>query len=267
YDPQRTGISHAKFIIGQNDVMEFPNGTSDIAVNQGMWAVTLRVIKALDVAGVSETISDAAIENAENAYRSYYDPQLKRVRPAKDVTDAIGFEEIFPEFLSLWIFNHKILTDEMVQNHLDRIPTMLPRKNAPHPEVGTVRPILIGLTKDGWRYATESWHPMVGEQHASRYSEHRMDGVYYNGGSWMRIEICGYATGKLHGWAKADAAIENRLWAEINIDPDFPTSQEYLATDPANPFFGAHRVFAWNTFVFQALQMAHLRNVSMDGEN
>ena len=97
YDPQLSGISHAKFIIGQNDVMEFPNGTSDIAVNQGMWAVTLRVIKALDVAGVSETISDVAIENAENAYRSYYDPQLKRVRPARDVTDAIGFEEIFPE--------------------------------------------------------------------------------------------------------------------------------------------------------------------------
>jgi hypothetical protein len=89
-----------------------------------------------------------------------------------------------------------------------------------------------------------------------------MDGVYYNGGSWMRIEICGYATGKLHGWTKANAAIENRLWAEINVDPDFPTSQEYLATDPANPFFGAHRVFAWNTFVFQALEMAGMRKTT-----
>jgi hypothetical protein len=213
---------------------------------------------------VSDSISDAAIENAENAYRGYYDPQLKRLRPAAKVTDAIGFEEIFPEFLSLWIFSRKILTDEMVINHLDQIPTMLPRKNAPHPEVGTVRPILIGLNQHGWHYFTESSHSMVGDEHASRYSDHRMDGIYYNGGSWMRIEICGYVTGKLHGWTKADAAIENRLWAEINIDPDFPTSQEYLPTDPSHPFYGMHRVFAWNTFVFQALQIAGLRGTDMD---
>jgi hypothetical protein len=147
----------------------------------------------------------------------------------------------------------------MVRNHLDQVPAMLLRKDAPHPQVGTVRPILIGLTKDGWRYASESWHPMVGNEHASRYLEDRMDGVYYNGGSWLRIEICGYVTGKLHGWAQADDAITNRLWAEINIDPEFPTSQEYLATDPAHPFFGFHRVFAWNAFVFQALEMAGLR--------
>jgi hypothetical protein len=80
----------------------------------------------------------------------------------------------------------------------------------------------------------------------------------------MRIEICGYVTGKLHGWKEADRAIANRLWAEINIDPDFPTSQEYLATDPAHPDFGFHRVFAWNSFVFQALQMAGLRTPGME---
>lgn len=262
YDPQHTGIARAEYMIGQNDVIEFPSGTSDIAVNQGMWAVILRVIKELNISGVSDQITDAWIQNAENAYRSYYDPKLRRVLPARNVTDAIGFDEIFPEFMSLWIFHHKILTDEMVQNHLDQIPTMLSRKDAPYPRIGTVRPILIGLTRNGWRYESPGWHPMVGDEHASRYSEHRMDGVYYNGGSWMRIEICGYVAGKLHGWTKADAAISNRLWAEINIDPDFPTSQEYLATDPAHPFFGFHRVFAWNSFVFQALELAGLRSAN-----
>lgn len=269
YDPLRTGICRAQFIIGQNDVMEFPSGTSDIAVNQGMWAVTLRVIKALGIAGISDQISDSRIENAENAYRRYYDPELKRVRPAVGVTDAIGFEEIFPEFLSLWLFNRKILTDEMVRNHLDQIPAMLPRKDAPYPEAGTVRPILIGLTKqgNGWRYASEEWHPMVGNQHAAGYANHAMDGIYYNGGSWMRIEVCGYVTGKLHGWKEADRAIANRLWAEINIDPDFPTSQEYLATDLAHPFFGFHRVFAWNSFIFEALEIAGLRTPGMDAHD
>ena len=262
YDPGESGICHAQFIIGQNDVIEFPQGTTDIAANQGMWAVTLRVIKELAIPNVSETISEEHIAKAEEAYRSYYDPSLKRLRPARDVTDAISFDEIWPEFLSLWTFHRKILTDEMVQNHLDHIPVMLPRRDAPHPELGgTVRPILIGLTDESsaWSYFTEKWHPMVGNEHAARYKNHNMDGIYYNGGSWLRIEICGYVAGKLHGWKKADASIENRMWAEINIAPDFPTSQEYLATDPAHPNFGFHRVFAWNSFVFEALELAGLR--------
>lgn len=265
YDPERTGVCHAHFIIGQNDVMEFPEGTTKIAANQGMWAVTLRVMKELAIPGVSDQISEAYIAKAEDAYRSYYDPNLRRLRPARNVTDAISFDEIWPEFLSLWTFKRKILSDEMVQNHLDHIPPMLPRSDAPHPELGgTVRPILIGLTDQDWRYLTDKWHPMVGDEHAKRYANHAMDGIYYNGGSWLRIEICGYVAGKLHGWKPADAAIENRLWAEINIDPKFPTSQEYIATDPAHPDFGAHRVFAWNTFIFQALELAGLRKPEAD---
>jgi hypothetical protein len=265
YDPEHTGICHANFIIGQNDVMEFPQGTTEVAANQGMWAVTLRVIKELAIPGVSERITDDYIAKAEDAYRSYYDPNLKRLRPARQVTDAISFDEIWPEFLSLWAFHRKILTDEMVQNHLDHIPVMLPQRDAPHPELGgTVRPILIGLTDHGWSYFTDKWHPMVGNEHGARYANHAMDGIYYNGGSWLRIEICGYVAGKLHGWKPADAAIENRLWAEIHIDSNFPTSQEYIATDPKHPNFGFHRVFAWNTFVFQALELGGLRPAEAD---
>jgi hypothetical protein len=51
---------------------------------------------------------------------------------------------------------------------------------------------------------------------------------------------------------------------ETTISPDFPTSQEYLATDPRHPVFGYHRVFAWNAFVLQALEIAGLRNPEMD---
>lgn len=77
-----------------------------------------------------------------------------------------------------------------------------------------------------------------------------MDGVYYNGGSWMRIEICGYVTGMLHGWGPAKKAIAK--------------SQEYLATAPGNPFCGYHRVFALNSFVLQALELAGMRTPDMD---
>jgi hypothetical protein len=267
YDRRHDGVCWAQFVMGQLDVISFPEGTSDICQNQGMLAVTLRVIKELRIPGVSDGISDEYITKAEEAYRSYYNPALKFVCPARDVSDAIGFAEIFPEFLSLWLFRHKMLTDEMLINHLERIPVLLPRKDAPFPELGgTVRPIFIGLKKDseGWEYFSDSWHPMISKEHGANYANHNMDGIYYNGASWMRIEICGYVAGKLHGWKKADKAIANRLWAELNIPYDFPASHEYLATDARYPFFGYHRVFAWNAFILQALEMAGLREPAAD---
>ena len=216
----------------------------------------------------SETLPEEYIGRAEvSLYRGYYDPARKFMRPARDIADAIGFAEIFPEYLSLWLFKRKILTDEMVVNHLNRIPAIIPRSDCPYPESGgTVRPILIGFPegRKDWSYFTNKWHPMVSDSFATNYANHAMDGIYYNGGSWMRIELCGYVTGQLHGWSGARKAIANRLWAEINISQDFPTSQEYLATDPAHPFFGYHRVFAWNSFILQALEQAGLRSPQMD---
>ena len=178
--------------------------------------------------------------------------------------------------IAIWLFSRKLLTDEMVTNHLDRIPVMMPRAECPFPQAkGTVRPILIGIReadkpdKNGkqWSYFDEKWHPMISDSFAATYANHSADGIYYNGGSWMRIEICGYVAGMLHGWSPAKEAIANRLWAELNIAPEFPTSQEYIATDPANPYYGYHRVFAWNSFVLQALELAGLRTPSMDPDN
>jgi len=267
YDPRREAVCHAQFVMGQLDIIRYPEGTSAICENQGMLAVTLRTIKELQIPGLSETLSEEYIGRAEALYRSYYDPARKFMRPARDIADAIGFAEIFPEYLSLWLFNRKILTDEMVVNHLDRIPAIMPRSESPYPEAGgTVRPILIGLPegRKDWSYFTSKWHPMVSDSFATNYANHAMDGIYYNGGSWLRVEICGYITGKLHGWPGASKAIANRLWAEINISPDFPTSQEHLASDPAHPFFGYHRVFAWNSLVLQAMEQAGLRSPEMD---
>jgi hypothetical protein len=155
----------------------------------------------------------------------------------------------------------------MIVNHLDRIPAIMPRSDCPFPDAGgAVRPILIGFreSRRDWSYFTNRWHPMVSDSFATNYASHAMDGIYYNGGSWMRIEICGYVTGLLHGWTGARKAIANRLWAEINIAPEFPTSHEYLATDPAHPFFGYHRVFAWNSFILRALEQAGFRSPGMD---
>ena len=266
YDPQREAICTAQFVIGQLDVIHYPEGTRILCENQGMLAVLLRVIRELRIPEVSASISESYIAKAEQEYRSYYDAKRGFFFPARNITDAIGFPDIFPEFLSLWLFKRPILTDEMVVSHLNHIPVMLRREDCPYPgEGGTVRPIFIGAPEGTeWSYFTDDWHPMVSDSYALSYANKEADGIYYNGGSWMRIEICGYVTGKLHGWQKADHAIANRLWAEIHTDEDFPTSQEYLPTNPGNPFYGYHRVFAWNSFVLQALEMARLRDPAMD---
>lgn len=266
YDPQREADCTAQFVIGQLDVIHYPEGTRILCENQGMLAVLLRVIRELQIPVISSSISESYIARAEEKYRSYYDPKRGFLFPARNITDAIGFPDIFPEFLSLWLFKHPILTDEMVVNHLNHIPVMLPRQDCPHPgEGGTVRPIFIGLREgNNWSYFTETWHPMVSDTYAASYANKAADGIYYNGGSWMRIEICGYVTGKMHGWRKADHAIANRLWAEIHADQSFPTSQEYLPTNRGNPFYGYHRVFAWNSFVLQALEIAGFRRPVMD---
>ena len=220
-------------------MIEYP----EICENQGMFAMILCVIKELKIAGVSDRISEDYIEKAEAAYRSYYDAERKIVRPARSVTDAVGFGEIFPEFLRLWLCGPK--TDDMVVNHLDRIPVLLPNKDCPCPEAGgSVRPIFIGLQPDGgWGYVTDNWHPMISSTHAANYANHNMDGIYNNGSSWMRIEIWGYAAGKLHGWNKADHAIANRLWAQIHtslgLNPRSPRDttarHESLALPSAYP--------------------------------
>jgi len=267
YDPKREAICTAQFVMGQLDVIQYPEGTKILCENQGTLAVLLRVIRELQIPDLSASISESYIAKAEEAYRSYYDADRGFLCPARNIQDAIGFSDIFPEFLSLWLFKHKILTDEMVIGHLSRIPVMLPNRECPFPgEGGTVRPIFIGLEerKSEWAYFTERWHPMVSDSFAVGYGGKAADGVYYNGGSWMRVEVCGYVTGKLHGWSRAEHAIANRLWAEIHTDEDFPTSQEYLPTDFKNPFFGFHRVFAWNSFVLLALEMAQLRTPEMD---
>jgi hypothetical protein len=267
YDPKREAICTAQFVMGQLDVISYPKGTNILCENQGMLAVLLRVIRELQIPEVSASISESYIAKAEEEYRSYYDASRGFLFPARNIHDAISFPDIFPEFLSLWLFKRAILTDEMVVSHLNHIPAMLPRKDCPYPaEGGSVRPIFIGLPTAGreWSYFTDKWHPMVSDSYAASYADKATDGVYYNGGSWMRIEVCGYVTGKFHGWQRAEHAIANRLWAEIYTDEDFPTSQEYLPTDLKNPFFGYHRVFAWNSFVLQALEMAKLRAPEMD---
>ena len=63
----------------------------------------------------------------------YYDAERGFPSPARNIQDAIGFADLIPEFLSLWLFKRKLLKDDMVVSHLNHIPVMLPNRACPFP--------------------------------------------------------------------------------------------------------------------------------------
>lgn len=234
------GICSARFVLGQNDCVEYPNRTSDLSVNQGMLAVTLRVAQELGMPVKNETI-----EKANAAYRAFYDAKRGYLLDNRAYPYVITFNSLLPEFVSLWLFNTPILTSEMVNNTLDKVPV----KNGNSP--------LIFHVKN--TYFTNENKPFSPNLFWD-------NGIYYNAGSWMREEICGYIAGMKHGWKPAEKRILDRLKTEITLNPDEPFSHEFLPYDLSVPgcWWPSTRVFSWNVFVLRALEVAGMRTPDQD---
>lgn len=262
FDSLGDGICRSHFPLCQVDIIDFNPKTDRLAVNQGMLAIALRTIKELGF-----DISTAHIEKAEQAYRDFYDPKRKHLLYDKKYPDLISLTDLEPEFYSLWLFKKPILTDEMVINHLERVPALNKVSNSPHPEFGTTAPILIHLTKDkkGFAYLSKNYQPFekFGEEN---YSDGKNDGYYYNGGSWLRGEYCAYVAGLKHGWKDAKPRMENRLWAEIYLNPKWPFSKEFIPTQwtTTDSWWPSTKGLCWNVFVLMADEVAGLRTPDMD---
>ena len=262
FDEDRDGICASHFTLSQVDINEYNPKTSDLAVNQGMLAIALRTIKELGY-----DISDSYLEKAEKAYLDFYDTTRKHMMFDKDYPDIITFTDLEPEFFSLWLFNKPMLTDEMVINHLEQIPILNKVSNSPYPEYGTTAPVCIRLTEDekGYAYLTSDYQPFR-EFGVSNYKNGARDGMYYNGGSWMRAEYCGYVVGLRHGWKKAEKLMENRAWAEINLNPNWPYSKEFIPTKwtTTDSWWPSTRGLCWNVFILMADEVAGFRTPEMD---
>lgn len=240
YDPDGDGICVAEFVLGQNDVVEYPNKTSDLAVNQGMLAITLQVAKELGL-----PVSQDYIERANQGYRNFYDKKKGYLVDNRQFPYSITFNSLLPEFVSWWLFDKPILTSEMVINTLNKVPS----KDGYSP--------LIFHEKD--TFFTMENKPFS----PNMFWE---NGIYYNGGSWMREEICGYVAGLKHGWKDAEKRIKDRLTTEITLHPDEPFSHEFLPFDLSVPgcWWPSTRVFSWNVFVLRALEVAGMRSPVQD---
>ncbi len=262
FDSDRDGKCKSHFSLSQVDIVDFNPKTDRLAVNQGMLAIALRTIKELGF-----DISETYIQSAEEEYRNFYDFKRKHLLFDRNFPDVITLTDLEPEFFSLWLFNRPILTDEMVKNHLNLIPVINKVTNSPHPEYGTAAPICVRLINDGedFSYLSGDYQPFekFGEEN---YSNGKSDGFYYNGGSWFRAEYCAYVTGLKHGWEKAEILMENRIWAEVYLNPEWPFSKEFIPTKYStfNAWWPSTKGLCWNIFILMANEVAGLRTPQMD---
>ncbi len=262
FDSAHDAICRSHFSLSQIDIVDFEPKTDRLCVNQGMLVIALRTIKELGF-----DIPEDYIEKAEQEYRNFYDTQRLHLLFDRKYPDIITLTDLEPEFFSLWLFSRPILTDEMVINHLEKMPILNKVPGSPHPEYGTTAPICVRLTNDGkgYAYLSGDYQPFdkFGE---ANYSNGQNDGYYYNGGSWMRAEYCAYVVGLKHGWEKAGKLMENRVWAEINLNPEWPFSKEFIPTKwtSTDSWWVSTKGLCWNVFILMADELAGLRTPEMD---
>ncbi len=161
-----------------------------------------------------------------------------------------------------------MLTDEIVQNQLNLIPALNKVSGSPHPEMGTTAPVLIRLIKRQTRLCLSQQRTISHSKHSEHenYADGKNDGYYYNGGSWLRPEYCAYVTGMKHGWTPAGNRMENRIWAEINLNPDWPFSKEFIPTkwETTRSWWPSTKGLCWNIFILMADEVAGIRTPDMD---
>lgn len=262
FDPDGDGLCESHFTLSQVDINKYIPKTDKLAVNQGIFAIALKTIKELGY-----DISDAYIQKVVAGYLDFYDTERKHLLFDRDFPDVITMTDLEPEFFSLWLFNEPMLTDEMVINHLEQMPILNKVPNSPHPEFGTTAPVCVRLddSDKGYSYLTADYQPFR-EFGEANYKDGARDGFYYNGGSWMRPEYCAYVVGLRHGWTKAKPLMENRAWAEINLNPNWPYSKEFIPTKwtATDSWWPSTRGLCWNVFILVANEVAGLRTPEMD---
>jgi len=189
-----------------------------------------------------ESIKGTSSIKTVQEYRNFYDKGRGYIVSDRDFPYVISLSDLMPEFVSWWLWDTPMLDSQMVISTLNKVPV-----------VNDCSPLIFHVRDT---FFTEANKPFLPEQMWP-------DGQYYNGGSWMRNEICAYVAGKKHGWEPAEERIEKRMLAEINLNYDEPFSHEIIPMDLSQPdcWWPSARVFSWNVFTLIALDVAELRNL------
>jgi hypothetical protein len=234
FDPDGDGIVLVNNPQSSADVV-WQNRPCRFAVSQGYYALALRVARELGV-----EIAESDIESAERAYRGYYadygaEGMFLNSFPDNQLGEGgtpvgiLSHVDLIPEFLSLYLFDHAMLTPEIVIATLEKYPI-------------SSEGLMPSFCLANGQFFTRDNNPFSG----GLYWE---PGTYWNGGSWLQMQYISLAVGKMHGWAKAEDLMRRRLDAELTFDPDNPVSREFLACNGNPQDSSIHRVFGWNVFI------------------
>ncbi len=244
FDPDGDGIVLVNNPQSSADVV-WQDRPARFAVSQGYYALALRVARALGV-----EIAEGEIESAEAAYRGYHAdygaegaflhsfPDNHLGEGGKPV-GIISHVDLVPEFLSLYLFDHPMLTSEIVIATLEKYPV------GPHG-------LMPSFCRADGQFFTRDANPFS----RGLYWE---PGTYWNGGSWLRLQYTALAVGKEHGWDKAEPLLRQRLEAELTYDAENPVSREFLSCNGSPQDSSIHRVFGWNVFVLTVNQWLNRR--------
>lgn len=247
---------------GWFDVFDLKGQRVRFAHMQGEFAVALRCAKELGL-----NVSSSEIESAVEGYRNCYDPNDGYIPfgLAPQFKTMLSPTTLLPEFMSLWLFDKPLLSDEVVVNTLDSIDRVWRKKRAGGYAVPNI------IRSDGQFQSRENktfaeslwWEP----------------GIYHNGGSWLLYEYLSYVAGYHHGWkpkyvgSSALERMSKRLELEFSEELE-PDSHEYIpltkaidtpgsvwdgSSDSGVPGPPGSKVFGWNAFVIIANEVAGIR--------
>lgn len=234
FDPDGDGIVLVNNPQSSADVV-WQDHPCRFAVSQGYYALALRVARALGM-----EITEDEIAAAEAAYRGYYadygaEGAFLHAFPDNHLGEGgaplgiISHVDLVPEFLSLYLFDHPMLTPEIVITTLEKYPVS--------PEG-----LMPSFCRANGQFFTQENNPFSGGLYWK-------PGTYWNGGSWLRLQYMALAAGKVHGWRKAEQLMRQRLEAELTYDWDNPVSREFLSCNGKPQDSSLHRVFGWNVFL------------------
>ena len=154
-----------------------------VAFKQGLAAVALRAAFSL---GITEDLYSAAF--AEKGYRrlaEQYDGRL----PLSLKTGWRDVSALYPEYLSIVLFNQKMLDDAVVKNTIASFATRTP-EDTEIPDVG----FRVILDEEGGYIPEDRFIAVT-------FPQEFMDtpGRYQNGGTWLIWDHAAWVVGRLHG--------------------------------------------------------------------
>lgn len=163
-----------ELVLPEADVVAFKQGLAVIALRAARWFL-------------GHDVPDTIIQKAENAYRRLAQRYGGRL-PLSLKTGSRDVSALYPEYLSIVLFDHKMLSDEVVKNTILSFATA-PPKDEEASDMG----LRVILDENG-KYLPEEKFFKV------RFPQVFMDtpGRYQNGGTWPIWDHAAWVVARLH---------------------------------------------------------------------